>query len=117
MSEYGGYEDVVGVHYQGVTHGLVRWDTMSVDVHTLWVMKVERIRALNALAPWGRDTAGAAFQAAYMNGGGPEKMIEYGDGIVKTVIEAGPKVRNNIGTTQATDDHERAAMDRLIEEV
>ncbi|GAA3424124.1 hypothetical protein ACWDTT_04770 [Streptosporangium sandarakinum] len=117
MSEYGGYEEGVGVHYQGVAHGLVRWDTVSDDVHTLWTEKVERIRALNALEPWGRDTAGSAFYAAYMNGGGPEKMIEYGDGIVKTVTEAGLKVRNNIGTTRATDDRERAAMDRLIEEV
>ncbi|MEU9832565.1 hypothetical protein AB0D67_13635 [Streptosporangium sp. NPDC048047] len=117
MSEQGGYEQGVGVHYQDVSLGLVRWDTMSEAVHTLWAEKVERIRGLNALAPWGRDTAGTAFYAAYTNNGGPEKMFEYGDGIVKTVTEAGPKVRDNVGTTRATDDRERVAMNRLMKEV
>ncbi|MDH2425068.1 hypothetical protein [Sphaerisporangium sp. TRM90804] len=98
--------DHVDVHGQTAFAGLARWDAATSDIAAFWKERAERIRRLTEAAPWGRDSAGQAFQASYTRGGGPEGMLLAGDGIVSDVGHLGMKVRTAVVRTRDTDQRQ-----------
>jgi hypothetical protein len=64
-------------------------------------------------SPWGNDSAGQAFKAAYLGGGGPERMIREGDQIIEDVGVLGEKVRTAVTRTKATDQGQARAIQSI----
>jgi hypothetical protein len=95
--------DHVDIHAQTAYLGIARFEAATSDVTKLWKDGVSRIKSLTDAAPWGHDFAGTAFKAAYTKDGGPERMVQEGDKIMKDVDALGTKVRTAVTRTRETD--------------
>jgi hypothetical protein len=103
----------VDIHAHTAYLGLAHWDSATSDVTELWKDGAARIQGLAEAAPWGHDSAGTAFQAAYTKDGGPERMIHDGDKIMKDVDTLGVKVRTAVNRTRATDKEQAQAIESI----
>ena len=104
MAEY------IDIHAQTAHLGLAQWDTAATDAAALWKEGTARIRQLARQTPWGGDSSGTAFAAAYTKDGGPEQMISTGDRIMKDVADLAGKVRTAVATTLQTDRKQARAV-------
>ena len=55
----------VDIRPQQLAKGLSQWQVASSDAESGYADSLRAIQRLNAAEPWGRDTAGDAFRAAY----------------------------------------------------
>ena len=103
--------DHIDVQHQQAGLAVSRWDTAASAVTTTWNTGKQTIRAHTGRSPWGNDSAGQAFKAAYLGtGGGPEKMIRDGDQIIEGVTALGDKVRTAVTRTKDTDQGQAGAI-------
>ncbi|GII60372.1 hypothetical protein Skr01_04570 [Sphaerisporangium krabiense] len=93
----------VDIHAPAAHRGLTQWDTATRGLAAVWKDGTARIKRLTEAAPWGGDSAGAAFLAAYQKDGGTERMIREGDKVIKGVDDLGAKVRLAVTRTRGTD--------------
>ena len=103
----------VDIHPQQLAKGLSQWHAASSETQSGYTASVREIQRLNAAQPWGRDTAGAAFHSAYMQGGGPDTVMKRGEELVAKVVELGPTVRRSAENARGMDA-ERAREVREI---
>ncbi|WP_248961048.1 hypothetical protein [Sphaerisporangium perillae] len=95
--------DDVDVHAQTAYYGLTRWNDTTAHIARLCTEGSARIQRLVAAAPWGDDSAGTAFHAAYTKDAGPEVLQQAGERIAKDVETLGVKVRTAVKNTRGTD--------------
>jgi hypothetical protein len=93
----------VQIDHPTVGNGIASWDAMASDLHGLWTQATAAVRALNDQAPWGDGSEGASFRAAYMAGGGPERLCYEGTLLVDEIVKVGPTVRKAVQNTITTD--------------
>ncbi|WP_262842720.1 hypothetical protein [Sphaerisporangium corydalis] len=93
----------VDIHAQAAGLGLAQWDTATADLSKVWADGIARIQRLAAAAPWGHDSAGTNFQTAYTKDGGPDRMHQDGDRIMKDIAALGAKVRTAVTRSRDTD--------------
>ncbi|GAA3812235.1 hypothetical protein GCM10022226_36100 [Sphaerisporangium flaviroseum] len=99
----------VDIHAPAAFLGLARLDAATNDVTVLWNNGVSRIKRIIETEPWGQDSAGKAFLAAYTKDGGPERMIQDGNMLMKDVNALGVKVRTAVSRTRVTDQAQAEA--------
>ncbi|MFC4529496.1 hypothetical protein [Sphaerisporangium dianthi] len=95
--------DDIDVHSPTAVHALAQWDTATAGITRLWAEGSARIQQLAAAAPWGDDSAGASFHAAYTKDGGPEVIARIGKRIMEDVDTLGGNVRTAVTHTRRTD--------------
>ncbi|MEV7969723.1 hypothetical protein AB0O34_27650 [Sphaerisporangium sp. NPDC088356] len=105
--------DHVDIHKSPAHLGISKLSTTTTDLTTLWKERAARLQRLVAASPWGRDSAGSAFQAAYERTGGTDDMVRKGDGIIKDLGDLDGKVRTAVTRTDDTD-HGNAATIKSI---
>lgn len=100
----------VDIHAPTVRSGLAEWDTTTTHLAMAWQEGTRRIRTLTESAPWGDDTAGTAFLAAYQSDGGTDLMIKDGEKIIEDIAELGGKVRSAVSRSRRTDGQQARSI-------
>ncbi|WP_424535177.1 hypothetical protein ACOZ38_34180 [Sphaerisporangium viridialbum] len=105
--------DYVDIHKSPAHLGISRLGTTTSDLTTLWRERSARLQQLVAASPWGRDSAGSAFEAAYKQTGGTDDMVRKGDGVIDDLGGLSGKVRTAVTRSDHTD-HDGAATIKSI---
>ncbi|MEO3810489.1 hypothetical protein ABGB17_15935 [Sphaerisporangium sp. B11E5] len=106
--------DHIDVRHQQAGLAISRWDTAASGVTNAWSTGKQAVRQHTSRSPWGNDSAGQAFKAAYFgSGGGPEQMIRDGDRIIEDVGLLGEKVRTAVTRTKDTDQGQAGAIQSI----
>lgn len=89
----------IDVHHPTANLGLSRWETTISETSRFWRESTARIQRLTDAAPWGRDSAGATFESAFVQ----KDSAGNGDSIIRGLEILGWKVRQAVTTTDETD--------------
>ena len=76
-------DDSVSIDPQQAADGLAVWDTAHGTLNSAVTDALSRIRALEQSRPWGADSAGSEFAAAYSE---PSGLVGDGAGAVTTAL-------------------------------
>jgi hypothetical protein len=95
-----------------VERGITQWDTMAGRLDKEWPRVSAELKALNDAAPWGDGSEGRAFAAAYLQGDGPNRLVETGTELIGQIVDAGPRLRATIANSRGTDAAIEADLSR-----
>ena len=107
----------VDIRPQQLAKGLSQWHVATTDAESGYAACLREIRRLNAAEPWGRDAAGQAFHAAYMQGDGPNVVMKRGEELAAKVVELGPVVRRGAENARGMDGERARELREILKRI